>query len=119
MYSATILEHFRRPRNVGEIEAPSAAADASNPLCGDRVRITLRVEAGHVREARFRAEACAICTASASLLTERLRGTGLVEARRIDETQTIAALEATIRPERHRCATLPLEALQAALQQLG
>jgi NifU-like protein involved in Fe-S cluster formation len=64
---------------------------------------------------RFRAEACAICTAAASILTERIRGLEIGAAARIDDDQLIDSLETTLPTERRRCATLPLEALRAAV----
>jgi len=115
VYSATILEHFRHPRNRGALEAADRAGEAHNPLCGDRIRLALRTAAEHIVEARFHAEACAICIASASLLTERLRGMDHASARTIAEEEVIAALGGKLRDERRRCATLPLEALRAAL----
>jgi len=115
VYSQTILDHFRHPRNAGELEAADLAGEASNPLCGDRIRIGLRLEGGAIAEARFKAEACAICTAAASLLTGRVRGLTPAAAAQLKDDILIAALEAEIPPERRRCATLPLEALRSSL----
>ena len=67
-YGATVLEHFKRPRNQRALEHPSVAREAYNPLCGDRVRIELEIERLVIQAAAFTANACAICTASASLL---------------------------------------------------
>jgi nitrogen fixation NifU-like protein len=117
VYSATILEHFRRPRNRGPLEHADRAGEAHNPLCGDRIRLALRTRDEQILETRFHADACAICIASASLLTERLHGMDLNAARMIDEATVISALGADLREERRRCATLPLEALRAALDQ--
>ena len=120
-YGSTIAEHFRRPRNQGTLPAPHASAEGSNPLCGDRVRLAVALDPGHetIAQARFVANACAICVASASLLTERLHGLSLVEAAGIGEMEVLSALGAEIPVARKRCATLPLEALRAALASLG
>lgn len=73
-YGETILEHFRRPRNRGSLRAPSLSQDGTNPLCGDRVRIEVMLDGDVITEAGFTANACAICIASASMLTELVRG---------------------------------------------
>ncbi|MFM7198189.1 MAG: iron-sulfur cluster assembly scaffold protein, partial [Chloroflexota bacterium] len=57
-YSATVLDHFQNPRNLGEIDLPDAVADVENPACGDRARLSLRIVDGHIIEARFLAEGC-------------------------------------------------------------
>lgn len=114
MYSPVILEHFRNPHNAGEIEDADLTGVANNPVCGDRIRVTVRLEGGVIAEARFTAEACAISTAAASLLTGRIRGLTPELAARYPEEDLIAALEADIPAERRRCATLPLEALRSA-----
>ncbi len=119
MYSAIILEHFRHPRNRGELPGADLSGEAHNPLCGDRLRLALRLENGVIREARFHADACAICTAAASLLTERISGLAPAAAADLAEAELINALDAEIRPERRRCATLPLEALRAAVEAGG
>lgn len=114
-YSPTILMHFRRPQNFGALPGADVVGEASNPLCGDRVRIALAIVDDAIREARFAGDACAICVASASLLTERVRGMTLPVAGRLTDEEVIAALNAEIDPARRRCALLPLEALRAAL----
>ena len=118
LYGEVIAEHYRSPRNKGAMEKPDAAHEAVNPLCGDRVRIELRVQSGAVEEARFRGDACMVATASASLLTERLRGMALVEASCLSPEDTLAALHTTLRPARVQCALLPLEVLRGALAKL-
>lgn len=74
LYREVILDHSRRPRNYGDLEGANRSADGFNPLCGDRLRLHLRVEDGVVRGAAFTGQGCAISTASASLLTEMIRG---------------------------------------------
>jgi nitrogen fixation NifU-like protein len=79
LYQAVILDHHRAPRNAGRLEAPTHAAEANNPLCGDQVFITLRVGQPGVLEARCDARGCALCRASGSLLTELVQGQPLAE----------------------------------------
>ncbi len=112
---AVVLEHFRHPRNRGPLAGAEASAEGANPLCGDRVRIELRAEEGIVAEARFTADACALCVASASLLTERVRGMRLDAVQGVDERWLFASLEGEPPPARRKCATLPLDTLRRAV----
>lgn len=115
-YGAVVLEHFRRPRNQRVLEHPTAAHEAFNPLCGDRVRVEIEVAAGAIRAAAFTANACAICTASASLLTEAVRGAALEQAAGLDDEAAIRALDTDLPAARVACAVLPLAALREALR---
>ena len=106
LYSDVIRERWRRPRFRGELADATATAEDVNPLCGDRVRIQLRLENGHVRAARFTGDSCAICSASADVVAELVEG----QARDILEI-----LKTDVRPTRMRCVTLPLTVLGKAL----
>lgn len=114
-YGETILEHFRRPRNRGVLQEPSVAQEGTNPLCGDRVRIELRLEGDLIREAAFTANACAICVASASVLTELVRGAPLEDAATLAVTDLLGALDAEVPAARMPCMRLPLTVLHAAI----
>ena len=116
MYSETLLDHFRHPRNRGTLPAADITHEGVNPLCGDRLRIEVKLAAGRVESARFRGDACAIGTAAASLLTEKLCGLSLAEAEGLRADDLVAALDAEIRPERLKCAALPLNALHAGIR---
>ena len=118
-YGATVLEHFRRPRNQRALERPTVSREAYNPLCGDRVRLELDVQGGTVIVAAFTANACAICTAAASVLTEQLRGAAVVQAIQISDADLIDALGGNLPPARVACATLPLTALRDAIAELA
>jgi nitrogen fixation NifU-like protein len=74
LYRDVILDHKRQPRNFGVIENADAYADGHNPLCGDRLTISLRLNGNRVEDVRFQGEGCAISTASASLMTEAIKG---------------------------------------------
>ena len=115
-YGAVVLEHFRRPRNQRSLEKPSAWHEAFNPMCGDRVRIEVELHDAMILRAAFTANACAICTASASLLTERVNGMAVAAARAIPEAEMIGALETDVPAAREACAVLPLSALREALR---
>lgn len=114
-YGATVLEHFRRPRNQRTLDRPTATREGYNPLCGDRVRIELEIDQGVVRAAAFTANACAICTAAASLLTERVSGATIDEASRVTDDDILAALGAELPAARLLCAILPVRTLREAL----
>jgi len=117
LYSEVLLDHFRHPRNYGSINAPDISYESFNPLCGDRIRIELKLDRATVQEARFKGDGCAISTAAASLLTELLIGTSIEQAAAISDDELISALESDIQPARRQCALLPLEALRHGLSE--
>lgn len=114
-YLATVVAHYRRPNNHRALATPTHAHEGLNALCGDRVRIELDVQDGRVVDASFAASACAIATASASILTERIRGGAVGDALGLDEEAMLAALGAGIPEVRRSCVTLPLKVLRQAL----
>jgi nitrogen fixation protein NifU and related proteins len=116
LYSEFLLDHFRRPRNYGNLSAPDVSNEQFNPLCGDRVRIELKLDQSSVNEVRFKGDACAICTAAASLLTELILHAHLTEVAAITDEQLISALESDIQPARIACVLLPLVALREGLK---
>jgi nitrogen fixation NifU-like protein len=118
-YGATVLEHFRRPRNQRTLEHPSATREGFNPLCGDRVRIEIEVTDATITTAAFTANACAICTASASLLTERVTGMAVNRAAEVTDAETVAALGTDIPAGRMLCAILPVRTLREAIAMLS
>jgi molybdenum cofactor cytidylyltransferase len=113
-YGDVVLEHFRRPRNRGVLAWPSFSREATNPLCGDRIRIEGRVAGDRVVALAFVGDACAICVAAASLLTEAAPGRTIDACAAFAEEAVLEALETEIPPARRRCATLPVEALRGA-----
>jgi len=119
LYSEVLLDHFRHPRNYGSLDAPDVSYESFNELCGDRIRVELKLDAAIVKEARFKGDGCAISTAAASLLTELLTGTTLEQAAAISDEQLISALQSDIKPARRQCALLPLEALRQGLSEHG
>ena len=116
LYSDILLDHFRHPRNYGGLEAPDISNEQFNPLCGDRIRLELKLENATVVKARFKGDACAICTAAASLLTELVVGQDIESLAHIPDARLISALESDIQPARLQCALLPLQALREGLQ---
>jgi nitrogen fixation NifU-like protein len=116
LYSATLLDHFRHPRNYGILPEPDISNEQYNPLCGDRIRIELKLDRSTVSAACFKGDGCAISTAAASLLTELLIGQNVADLSRISDAQLISALESNIQPARLQCALLPLHALREGIK---
>jgi nitrogen fixation protein NifU and related proteins len=118
LYSDTILDRFRHPRHQGELTSPDGAHEDVNPLCGDRIRVEVRLQPGSpptIEAMRYRGDACAIALASADLLAGMVEGRSPDEATRVDRETLLRALGAEIRPTRLRCVTLPLDVFRAAL----
>src|SRR5215813_14023485 len=100
LYSDTLLDHFRHPRNYGSLAAPDVSNEQFNPLCGDRIRIELKIERSMVSEARFKGDGCAISTAAASILTEMVVGKDVGELAGMPDARLLSALESNIQPAR-------------------
>jgi nitrogen fixation NifU-like protein len=115
LYSDVIRQRWRKPRHRGELPDATAVAEDVNPLCGDRVRVAVRVEDGAVAEARFSGDSCAICTASADVVTELAMGRSTADAARLGADDVLEVLRAEVRPTRMRCVTLPISVLGMAL----
>jgi nitrogen fixation NifU-like protein len=118
VYSAQLLDHFQNPRNAGEIAQPDALAEIENPVCGDVVRLTLKVVGGRIVEARFKAKGCVPAMACASALTELITGKTLSEARRLRREDVAAAVEGVPQASTH-AVQLALDTLSATLKQLA
>lgn len=115
-YGPTLLQHFRKPDNRGSVRNPTIVQEGSNPLCGDRVRIELRVDQGIVVEAKFTANACAICVAAADVLTELVQRVALDEVETLTVMDVQRALRAEIPAARVNCVRLPLTVLHGGVQ---
>lgn len=114
-YSATILEHYRRPHNQGAMPSPTLVEEGVNPLCGDRVRIEILLQEDKVLDARFTANACAVCVASASVLTDLVRNAPLDEVETLSVNDLLRTLNARLPKGRIGCVALPLTVLHAAV----
>jgi nitrogen fixation NifU-like protein len=116
-YNATIFEHFRHPRNYGALPSPDVAYEDVNPLCGDRIRMELKMGADQIiAMARFRGDSCIISRAAASLLTELVQGRPLQEVAVLPQNELVMALNVPLRPARMKCALLPLHVLQVGIR---
>jgi nitrogen fixation NifU-like protein len=119
LYRDYILEHYRRPHNFGVLETPSATFEGSNPLCGDRITMQLAVDDGVVREVGFTGRGCAISQASASLLTDEIKGKPVAEVVDFAATDLLDLLGIDISPARLKCAMLSFDSLQHLLDDVG
>jgi len=117
MFSEAVLDHFRNPRNAGELRDATAAVEVTNPVCGDVLRLFARFESGRIAEARFLCRGCTTSIACASLLTEELRGRTPAEARGITAEFLSLALGG-LPPANFHGAQLAAEAVAALLPQL-
>ena len=116
VYSDVIRERWRKPRHRGEVPGANAVAEDVNPLCGDRVRMMVMVGAdGRVEKAGFVGDSCAICTASADVVSDLVVGRARAEAAALDVADVLNVLQSEIRPTRMRCVTLPVSVLGQAL----
>ena len=114
-FRAVVLEHFRHPHHRGTLDNPTVSSEGANPLCGDRIRVELRVADGTIVAARFTADACAICIASASVLLDHVDGMRVDRVESVDAAWLGAALEGEPPAGRARCALLPLSTLHRAV----
>jgi nitrogen fixation protein NifU and related proteins len=115
LYRDYILEHYRRPHNFGVLENATATQEGANPLCGDRITLQLRVADGQIAGVGFTGRGCAISQASASLLTDEIKGKPVGTAAGMSSSDVLDLLGIEISPARMKCAMLSLETLQGAL----
>jgi nitrogen fixation NifU-like protein len=113
-YRDYILDHYRNPRNFGSLERADVEAEDLNPLCGDQIRMQLELDDGVVRDVRFSGRGCAISQASASMLTERVKGMKLADIAKLSKDVVLEDVGIGISPTRMKCAMLGLRVLKSA-----
>ncbi|HPI97718.1 MAG TPA: Fe-S cluster assembly scaffold protein NifU [Synergistales bacterium] len=114
MYSEKVMDHFRNPRNVGEIEDPDGVGQVGNPKCGDIMKIYIKVENDIIRDIRFKTFGCASAIASSSMATEMVKGRSLREAWDLSNRAVAAALDG-LPPVKMHCSLLAEEAIHMAI----
>lgn len=113
LYREVIVEHYKNPQYRGELDPHDYSGEDENPLCGDHLRIDLRVdEDGKVREAGFSGHGCAISQASADLLLESIIGKSIEEVKEITKEDVLELLGIELGPVRLKCALLPLKVVK-------
>ncbi|MEA2297534.1 MAG: nitrogen fixation protein NifU [Solirubrobacteraceae bacterium] len=115
LYRDFILEHYKRPKNFGELEPHDLEAHEHNPLCGDELGVHIRVGDGKVEDLRFHGHGCAISQASASIASEELIGMELDAVASLDADWLLDLLGIPISATRRKCALLSLKAMRAAI----
>ncbi len=118
VFSETVLDHFRNPRNSGDLPDATATVEVTNPVCGDILRLAVRVENGHIVTARFRTEGCVASIASSSVLTNLLAGKSATEARGITP-QDISDALGGLPPATFHAAQLCVDAVEALLRTIS
>ena len=115
LYREQILEHYKRPRNFGVLEAPDLEFEDSNPFCGDQQHVMIRLDdENRVAEVRFEGQGCAISTAATSLLTDELTGMSREDLLRLDKQVVLDLLGIDISATRMKCAMLGLKVVKSA-----
>jgi len=113
-YSKKVLEHFKNPRNVGELKGADAIGTVGNPVCGDMMELSIKVDDGRISDIKFRTFGCASAIATTSMLTEMVKGKTLEEAEKLTWDDVVAGLEG-LPPIKIHCSLLAVEALKTAL----
>jgi nitrogen fixation NifU-like protein len=114
LYSEKVMEHFRNPRNVGEIENPDGTGHVGNPVCGDIMELYIRVKNGVIADAKFKTFGCGAAIATSSMITEMVKGKSVEEALKISNHAVAEALDG-LPPIKMHCSVLAEEALRSAI----
>ncbi|MGD6817295.1 Fe-S cluster assembly sulfur transfer protein SufU [Metabacillus sp. 84] len=135
LYRQVIMDHYKNPRNKGSLE-DSLTVDMNNPTCGDRIHLTMKIEDGKVADAKFDGEGCSISMASASMMTQAIKGqdietalklseifSDMMQGNEYDDTIDLGDIEAlqgvSKFPARIKCATLSWKAMEKGVQSQG
>jgi len=115
MYTEKVMEHFQNPRNVGEIENAEGSGTVGNPVCGDIMKITIKVEDGRIKDIKFKTFGCGAAIATSSMVTEMARGRTIDEALEITN-KMVADLLGGLPPNKMHCSNLAADALHKAIE---
>ena len=113
-YNAVVMDHLKHPRNMGEMENPDGIGEAQNPVCGDTMRLSIRVETGRIIDAKFLTFGCGAAIASSSMTTEMIKGKTIDEALMISD-QVVAEALGGLPPSKIHCSVLAEKAIRAAV----
>lgn len=135
LYRQVIMDHYKKPRNKGILEDGNLTIDMNNPTCGDRIRLTMKVEDGVVADAKFEGEGCSISMSSASMMTQAVKGqpvdkalkmsgtfSDMIQGKEYDDDEDLGDIEAlqgvSKFPARIKCATLAWKAMEKGLKEV-
>jgi len=115
LYSEKVMDHFKNPRNVGEIENPDGVGHVGNPVCGDIMELYIKVNDGIIVDAKFKTFGCGAAIATSSIVTELVKGKNIEEALKISNKAVTEALDG-LPPLKMHCSVLAEEALRSAIE---
>jgi len=115
VYSDQVMEHFRNPRNVGEIENPDGVGKVGNPVCGDIMELSIQVKDNVIEDAKFRTFGCGAAIATSSMVTELVKGKTIEEALEVSNKAVVEALGG-LPPVKMHCSVLAEQALKSAIE---
>ena len=115
LYNDKVMEHFRNPRNVGEMENPDGVGRVGDPICGDVMELYIKVKDGIIVDAKFKTFGCAAAIATSSMVTDMVKGKNVEEALKISNKAVVEALNG-LPPAKVHCSVLAEDALKAAIE---
>jgi nitrogen fixation NifU-like protein len=115
LYSEKVMDHFKNPRNVGEIENPDGVGHVGNPVCGDVMELYIKVRDGIISDAKFKTFGCGAAIATSSMVTEIVKGKSIKEALKISNKAVVEALDG-LPPAKMHCSVLAEDALRSAIE---
>jgi nitrogen fixation NifU-like protein len=115
LYNDKVMEHFRNPRNVGEMENPDGVGRVGDPICGDVMELYIKVKDGMIVDAKFKTFGCAAAIATSSMVTDMVKGKSVEEALKISNKAVVEALNG-LPPAKVHCSVLAEDALKAAIE---
>lgn len=115
MYTELILENYKNPANFGTIKNPDLESFDENTICGDKIKMQIKLDGSKIQEAKFSGDGCAICISSASMLTSLIKGKKLSEVKKISKEDIFKLLGINLTPIRIKCALLSLKVLKMSL----
>ncbi len=115
LYSDKVMDHFRNPRNVGDMENPDGIGHVGNPVCGDIMELYIKVDADTITDAKFKTFGCGAAIATSSMVTEMVKGKSIDEALQISNKAVVEALDG-LPPVKVHCSVLAEEALKSAIE---
>lgn len=116
-YRQKILDHYKNPRNTGQILNADCRSQLDNPLCGDNIDVFLNIKDGKIRDIKFKAQGCAIAIAAMSMLSEKVKGMSIKQAQALDQKDILNLLGISLSPARINCGMLGLLAIKKCLTQ--